>query len=130
MATEVHEFPVTIPAGTPRSAPLTFSLAMPPRRVERIVVEVPPGPRGEVGWAIGAAGTAILPAEAGAFIVTDSRTVEWPLEDQIDSGAWQLFAYNTGAFNHALYVRIHTLPVSTPGAATAPALIESSALSS
>lgn len=130
MATEVHEFPIVVPAGTPRSAPLTFNLAMPPRQVVRIDVEVPPGPRGEVGWAIGAAGVAILPAEAGAFIVTDSRVVEWPLEDQIDSGAWQLFVYNTGAFNHALYVRILTVPTSTPGAATAPALIESTALSS
>ena len=129
MATEVHEFPIVVPAGTSRTAPLTFSLPMPPRTVERIVVDVPPGPRGEVGWAIGAAGVSILPAEAGAFIVTDNREVDWPLEQQVDSGAWQLFAYNTGAFNHALYVRIHTLPVPRPSSTAAPLLIESGALS-
>ena len=130
VATEVHTFPVTIPAGTTQAAPLTFSLAMPPRQVVEIDVLVPPGPRGEVGWAIGAAGVPVLPAEAGAYIVTDDEVIHWPLESQINSGAWQMFAYNTGLYNHTLYVRILTVPTLAALEATAPTLAESTALSS
>lgn len=105
MAREVHLFSVTVPAGTPKSAPLAFNLNMPPRIVQLIDVEVPPGPRGEVGFSIGQAGNAIFPYEPGAFIVTDDRVVEIPLEDANTSGSWQVFAYNTGSFPHTLYVR-------------------------
>ena len=130
MATEVHEFPVTIPAGTPLAAPLVFNLAMPVRIVEEIQIQVPPGPRGEVGFAVGASGLAVLPYEPSTFVVTDNEVVKWALEGQIESGAWQLIAYNTGAFNHTLYVRFLTrLPPSAP-AAPAVTLIPISALDS
>lgn len=108
MASEVHEFPVIVPAATALAAPLTFPLSMPPRIVEEIQVQVPPGPRGEVGWAVAQAGVPILPQEPGAWIVTDSELVRWPLEQQNTSGAWQLIAYNTGQFNHTIYVRFLT----------------------
>lgn len=106
MAQEVHSYRVTVPPGTLATAPLVFNLPMAARIVDEIRVKVPPGPRGEVGWAIGAAGTAVLPAEAGAFIVADNETVVWLVQDQITSGAWQLQAYNTGQYNHTLYVQL------------------------
>lgn len=128
MAVEVHTFPVTVPAGTPSTAPLTFSLAMPPRVVQEVHVQVPPGPRGEVGWALGAAGSQVYPIEDNVFIVTDNETVKWPLEQAITSGAWQLIAYNTGQFNHTLYVRF-LVNLNTPPDASPSAPIDALALS-
>lgn len=123
MADEVHAFTVTIPAGTPIASPRLFNLAMPSRRVDEVRVKVPPGPRGEVGWVMAAAGQQMIPEEAGAFIVTDNETVVWPLQNQIDSGAWQLIAYNTGGFNHSLYIQFLTRvtsPNGDPAAGFAP----------
>lgn len=130
MAREVHEFPVSIPAGTPITAPLTFNLPMPPRIIDEVQVQVPPGPRGEVGFAIGQAGVPIFPFESGAYVVTDNELVSWPLEDANTSGAWQIIAYNSGAFNHTLYVRFFArLPDAAATAADSPPIIESTTLS-
>lgn len=105
MAHEIRAFSVTIPANTPKSANFTADMSFPARVVREIDIRVPPGPGGEVGFAIGSSGVPILPYQAGAFIVTDNEDINWPLEDQIDSGSWTLFGYNTGQFPHTLYVR-------------------------
>lgn len=104
MPSEVRSFAVSVPAGTPASAPQITPLAMPARIVREIRVRVPPGPRGEVGWALGAAGVPVLPWNAGAWIVADDESIDWPVAGQIESGAWELRAYNTGAFAHTIYV--------------------------
>lgn len=128
MAREVHAFTVTIPAGTLTTAPLTFSLAIPPRRVTEIHIQVPPGPRGEVGFAVAMSGRAILPYEPGAFIVTDDELVKWTLEDANTGGDWELIAYNTGLYSHSLYVRIFA-ELTTDATPLADAFVESTALS-
>lgn len=58
-----------------------------------------------MGFSIGAAGTPILPVQLGTFIVTNDEVIDWPLENQIDSGGWSLFGYNTGSFDHTVYIR-------------------------
>ena len=78
---------------------------MPPRLVNQVEIRVPPGPRGELGFALGAAGQPVIPRAAGTFVVTDDERIEWPLEGQIDSGAWECFTYNTGALPHTVYLR-------------------------
>lgn len=105
MAVEVYRFVVTIPAGTPASAPVAFPLVMPSREVEEVEIVVPPGPRGEVGFQLGQGSTQMLPTNPGAYIVADDEVIHWPLEDQIDSGSWSMIAYNTGQFNHSIEVR-------------------------
>jgi hypothetical protein len=105
MAREVHSFEVTIPAGTAKASPQVTDLAMPPRVVVEVEVVVPPGPRGKVGFQLGAAGVQMLPYQPGTFFVADHESIRWPLEGQISSGAWQLIAYNTGFFAHTLEVR-------------------------
>jgi hypothetical protein len=129
VATEVHQFACTIPAQTLIPNRLVFNLNFPPRIVDQIEVEVPPGPRGEVGFAIGQAGSPIFPYEQGTWIVADDKIFVWNLADANTSGAWQLFAYNTGAYNHVLYVRFLTRLPSDAAAVSAPELIESASLS-
>ena len=108
MAIEVWDFDVSIPAGTAKASPQTTALAMPAGRVvERLDWRVPPGPRGTVGWALAAAGTVFIPRGSGGYIVTDSESDSWVLEDQLEAAAWTVLAYNTGSYQHTLYFTFH-----------------------
>ncbi len=129
MAVEIHTLAVTIPSGTTKAGALAFSLPLPPRLVDQVEVQVPPGPRGEVGWALASGGIQMYPIDTGQFVVTDNETVKWPLEQAITSGAWQLLGYNTGQFNHTLYVRFLCRPTSSTDPGAGPAPIDAAALS-
>lgn len=102
---EYREFDCTIPAGTLKSAPITVQMAMPTRTVLGLHIRIPPGPNGLMGFQIGAAGQQIVPANSGVFLVMSDESVDWPVVNQINSGAWQLFGYNTGIYPHTVYVR-------------------------
>jgi hypothetical protein len=104
MAREVRRFDVVIPAGTAIAAPLVTDLDMPPRVVERVTVRVPKGPSGLVGFALTMAGNNVVPHDSGTWIVADNEVLDWPLYGMPDSGAWQLTAYNTGVYDHTIYV--------------------------
>lgn len=129
MAREVRRFPVTIPAGTASAAPITFGLTFPPRVVAEVEIVVPPGPRGEVGFQLAMSGFQVLPVETGQYFVTDDEVIHWPLEGQVDSGAWQVIAYNTGTYPHTLEFRFLVDLVSVATVAT-PAPISGADLSS
>ena len=105
MAREVYRFAVAVPAGTAKTSPASIACPMPPRQVTRVEVKVPPGPHGLVGFQLASGGVPMIPLPAGAFVVTDDEELGWDLEGQIDSGAWQVLAYNTGSFDHTLEVR-------------------------
>ena len=121
MAREVREYAATIPTGTTPASPHAMTLAMPPRVVTRIVVRVPPGPRGVMGFAIGSAGVAVIPVNPGQWIVTDDATLPFDLDDYIDSGTWEFFGYNTGTFAHTVYLTFHcTLPGSSAPSSPQP----------
>ena len=117
MAAEVRTFAVTVPAGTAIAAPQVTALRMPARIVRNVRVRVPPGPAGEVGWAVGAAGVRVLPWGAGEWIIANDEAIEWPLDGQITSGAWQLQAYNTGTYPHTLYLTFQLDPPQGAGRA-------------
>lgn len=124
MAAEVRNFAVLVPAGTLKAAPQTTALDMPARIAREVRVRIPPGPAGEVGWALGAAGVRVLPWGADEWIVADNEAIDWPLEGQITSGAWQLQAYNTGTYPHTLYVTFQLDPPATgAGLGLAPPLV-------
>jgi hypothetical protein len=119
-ATELRTFEVTIPAGTAKASPQVSALTMPARIVEHAEVRIPPGPNGSVGWALGAAGQRVYPYGQDTWVVADNETIPIPVDGAIESGAWQLQAYNTGRWDHTLYLRFRVRP---PAGRTAPALI-------
>jgi len=129
MAVEIRDFTVTIPAGTAVAAGFTASLAMPARVVTEIRVRVPPGPRGEVGFAIGSGGVPIVPYGAGNWIVTDNEDLIYPLDGAITSGAWQLIGYNTGSFDHTLRIYFLCQLVQSQSAGSGTTLLPPGSLS-
>lgn len=112
MADQIFNFAPSVPAGTTIAVPFTQALVMPAVIVVSIGVLVPPGPRGTMGFSLGAAGVAVIPATPGTWFVVDDYADEWPLENQISSGAWEFFGYNTGQFPHTVYLRFM---VNLPG---------------
>ena len=111
MASEIRNFAVSVAANTLITAPQVTALSMPARIVRSVRIRVPPGPAGLVGFALGAAGVRVLPWGAGQWMVADNEVIDWPLEDQITSGAWQLQAYNSGVYAHTLYLTFQLDPL-------------------
>lgn len=71
-----------------------------------------------MGWALTSAGTPVIPIQQGAYIVTDNASATWDLEGYLDSGNWQVTAYNTGLYDHTVYL---TFQLDMPGTAAPPA---------
>lgn len=124
-AAEERAFIVTCPPGVTQDAPQLTDLVMPVREVLGIRVQVPPGPSGTMGFAIGAAGVPIIPYDSEVFVVTDDETFDFTLPDQIDSGAWQAQMYNQGQYPHSIYVyftvQLPAVPVDVNAGAVLPA---------
>jgi len=103
-AVEIRSFAVTIPTGTTQSAPYTQDIFFPARIVTGVHWKVPPGPSGYMGWKLTmSGGNAVIPA-GGGWIVADNQDDVWPLTGQPDSGAWELTGYNTGQYDHTVYL--------------------------
>ena len=119
MTAEIRQFTATIPAGTAQASPVRVSLAMPPREVQGVEIRVPPGPSGVVGFALQNSGVTVIPYDSDPFIVTSGDAINWPLQNYITSGSWQLLGYNTGVFDHSVYVRF-LLDLVAPAAGPAP----------
>lgn len=105
MVAEVRAFVIEIPTTATVAAPYIASLAMPARIVREIRARFPSGSNGEVGIAFGSGGQRVVPWNSDGWLVGSNESMAWPLENQIESGAWQLIAYNTGQFPHTVYVQ-------------------------
>lgn len=99
---------VPVPAGTLQANPQITALAMPPRTVTRIDWRVPPGPQGNMGFLVGINKVPALPLPTGTYVVADGNSGDWQIEGFPDSGAWTCIAYNTGTFQHSVYLTFHT----------------------
>lgn len=118
MAQEIREFAVLIPAGTAKASPLVTDISFPSREVISVSWRVPPGPSGLMGWALTSAGTPVIPIQPGTYIVTDDQSATWNLSGYLNSGNWQVSGYNTGLYDHTVYL---TFLLDLPGVTeTAP----------
>ena len=125
MAQLIYSFALTIPAGTPINSPCTLPMQMPTCEVTRLDIRIPAGPQGCAGFSIGAAGTPVIPVNAGGWIVGNDDRYTWDLENIINSGSWQFFGYNVGNNPHTIYLIFHCNPISNnTSTATAPITVE------
>lgn len=124
MGQEFRTFAVTIPAGTLITAPAVTPLTMPTRLVRKVRFRIPPGPAGQVGFALGAAGVRVIPWGPNQWIVGDGEVIEWDVDDQIESGAWQFQGYNQGRWDHTIQVQFVLDLVTGQDAAGPPGLLD------
>ena len=123
-AAEVRSFQVTIPHGTPESAPYVQDIYFPPREVVAVSWRVPPGPSGLMGWRLTMNdGIPVIPY-GGGWIIADDQYNTWPLTSLPDSGYWEVTGYNTGSYDHSVYLdfqlELIAQAVATPVLTTVP----------
>lgn len=128
MAQDFQTFDITVPAGTAKATPQTTSIELGVRNVVKVLVVVPPGPRGEVGFYLGTSNVQVIPKNVGAWIVTDDHKLDLDIEDMWESGSWQLVAYNTGHYDHTLHVTFESNFVIGAGGVQTTAPIQSALL--
>lgn len=107
MAREIRHFAVTVPAGTTQAAPLVQATDLGVRVLRRVEWVFPPGCGGLVGFYFSMGKVQVIPSLPLTWIVDEDRSDGLDVDDQPDSGAWQVTAYNLGAFPHTLKIRYH-----------------------
>ena len=107
---------MTIPANTAQASPVTVNTAFPSMEVERIVVKVPPGPSGLMGFALTMNGQQVIPINDGAWIIADNDTLDWPLTSLPNTGQWQVTGYNTDIYDHSIYIDFLLSPLGVNAA--------------
>lgn len=131
MAREIRQFTAVVPAGVTAAAPRSFDMSFPPRTVDTLEIIVPPGPSGVVGFAVTNSGIRVIPYNSDDWIITSNEKIVWPLNGYVDSGSWELLAYNTGNDTHSIYVRFLLSIAGGVGTSeTGPSLIDETVLSS
>lgn len=122
--TELHySFQPTIPAGTPETAPVTVALPFPDCIVRQIDIQIPPGPRGNLGIQLTTAGLQVWPTVAGQWFITDNFTYTFIPPTGTAVSAWNITGYNTGQYDHSVFLTFYGDPLTADNANAAPALI-------
>jgi hypothetical protein len=106
MANEIRHFTLTIPAGTPATAPVRQPMTLPARVVDALELIVPPGGAGLIGFRVCLSGVPIIPYQSDAWIITADDKIKWDLEEYPNSGDWSLEGYNSGTVDHAVFCRM------------------------
>lgn len=106
MPGRVYEGDLTVPAGTPASAPVSSVINMPVGEIARVTLVVPDGHSGLTGLQMQLAGTSIVPYGPGTWITANGYQDSWDIDQPVNPGQFALVGYNTDAFQHTFYVRI------------------------
>lgn len=133
MAIQLRHFACLIPKGTAIASPVTIDNSFPAYGVQWIEWDMPDGPDGHVGFYFASKGQQIIPFALGNapnYFVTNATFRHWDLEDQPTSGSWQVVAYNTGTYDHTLYVTYGLVQAVGLRSTALPDVIASGALSS
>jgi len=112
MPRELYQRQVLFPAGAPPG--IYADMNLPERIIRRIDVRIPPGPSGNVGFAIYCSLEQVIPYAQGEYIIADDEYLVWELDDYITTGSWQVGGYNIGYYDHTIYLRFHCDPVQVP----------------
>lgn len=108
----------SVPAGNGSTATTRFDTPLGWANVERIVIQFPPGPSGNVGVRILYALNPVYPAENGQWFEGDNYSFDFPVTNQQQAGQWALEAFNTDVFAHTIHVNYfynYLLAESPPG---------------
>jgi hypothetical protein len=101
--TQPVEADLTVPAGTPQSAPVTLTVPVKQGWVGRARLTVPDGHNGLTGWQLILDGTPIIPYAGSGFIITNDAKWEFELNRDVNLGQLQVAGYNTGTYPHTFY---------------------------
>lgn len=108
----IYEFQPLTPAGTPEDVPISIDMTFPALEVDIIEWMVPKGPQGNLGWQLWYANSLVIP-QNGTWVVTDGEFGHWEIDELPQTGTWQFMGYNTGSYDHTVYLRFLVSPLTT-----------------
>ena len=97
-------FDIQVPAGNSVATLLDTPLNLGLCTVERFFITFPPGCVGLVGVAIYAGGSPAYPNQQNAYFAFDDYTYKQDISSQINSGQWDIVAYNLDYLNHTIQI--------------------------
>jgi hypothetical protein len=109
MAQDIFAFNCLFQPGGSAANLTTFNLRIPDRVVTQVEFVIADGNRGAVSFSLGMNGQPIIPSNSGGFLTGNDETIKWDLAGYPDSGAWQLYGFNSGTFAHSIGVRLLTM---------------------
>lgn len=114
--TLLHPRGVTVPAGTPSTAPVELPTTFPPGIVESVQWRFPGGCNGQVGIRILSSHAPMFPGSTTEWIVQSGDIDGHDVDGFPDSGDFSVLAYNTGSFQHIIQVtyRVHRMEPDEP----------------
>jgi hypothetical protein len=107
----VLQFEPTVPSGTAQATPYSAPLTTPQYEVQLIRWRVPPGPQGNMGWQLLYSGSIVFP-QNGLWIIADNEYATWELDELPTGGSWQFQGYNTGTYDHTVYLTFLMNPLT------------------
>ena len=113
----VYQFEPTVPNSTAQSSPYSTTLTIPQYEVQLIRWRVPPGPQGNLGWQLLYSGSLVFP-QNGLWIIADNEYATWELDELPTGGSWELQGYNTGTYDHTVYLTFLCNPLTQEEATT------------
>lgn len=127
MLVQPVEADLTVPAGTPASAPVSAVVPVTTGWIGKARLTIPDGHNGLTGWALQVAGTTVIPYSGSGYVISNNHVYEWELNRQVNTGQVVVMGYNTGQFPHTFYFygewqsQAPTPPVSAVLASGTPA---------
>ena len=94
----------TVPPGFGTQTLQGFPANLPDCIVVKILVTFPPGCAGLVGVSLFAGGSPAYPNVAGQYMAFDDYTLDQDVSNQIQTGQWDVIAYNLDINPHTLQV--------------------------
>jgi hypothetical protein len=119
-ANRVESFDVLVAAGTAQAAAVTTDCTFQDGVLVRLELDVPDGHAGLTGIQILSAKGQMIPYTAGTFLVANDHQFGWDLVGQIDTGSFQVKAFNTDIYPHTFHVRFSVLDFAQIPASPAP----------
>lgn len=115
MAPRLYEISFTVPAGTPKNAPVSIPWVTENNTVVDIELEIPPGHNGLTGIRVMKGDIQLLPWSAGTFITANDYVRVFPIGVYLPTTDVTLQGYNTGSFPHTFYLRMTIVDFNQPG---------------
>jgi hypothetical protein len=114
---------VTVSPGATPDNPEVAGLSFDDWEVEAITLEVPAGPKGNLGFYLANNGVQWVPFSAGEWFVWDGHEQTFYPDSYPNAGGWEIVAYNTGYYPHDIKVRFHVNQLQAAAGATLPTVL-------
>lgn len=114
MGVRTYQITVTVPAGTPQSAPASVPWSTEDNTILDIEIEIPPGHNGLTGIRVMKGDVQLLPFGTGAWITANNYSRVFPIGQYMPTSDITIQAYNLGAYAHNFFLRM-SMTLHDPG---------------